>query len=105
VGQPIGVVDILVAGQAAEHGLTQQPGQQVTGVLAAAAVRENTPGQIGQAEGVVEFAIRQQPGVGSDAAAVEFEPQAPVEIDLQKAVIRFTRRVFHARATVLMLSF
>jgi hypothetical protein len=32
--QPVGVVDVLVSGEAAEHGLAQQPGQQVPSVLA-----------------------------------------------------------------------
>jgi hypothetical protein len=28
MGQPVGVVDTLIAGEAAEHGLTKQTGQQ-----------------------------------------------------------------------------
>ena len=54
--------------------------------------------QIGQPERVVQFAIGQQSGVGGDAVAVEFQLQAAVEIDPQRAVIRFTRWVFHPRA-------
>ena len=46
--QALGVVDVLVAGEAAEHGLAQQPGQRLAGVRAAEAFRQNAAGQIGQ---------------------------------------------------------
>jgi hypothetical protein len=39
VRQAVGVVDIFITGETAEHRLAQQPGQQVAGVLAAAAFR------------------------------------------------------------------
>ena len=48
MGQGLGVVDVLVSGEAAEHGLAQQPGQEVAGVLAVAAFRQDTGGQVGQ---------------------------------------------------------
>ena len=99
VGQALGVVDVLVAGEAAEHGLAQQPGQQVAGVPAAAALRQDAAGQIGQPQRVVEVAVGEQPGVGGDAAAVELQLQAAVEIDPQRPVIQFTRWVFHGAAT------
>ena len=93
------VVDVLVTREAAEHRLTQQPGQHVPGVLAAAAFRQSAARQVGQPERVVQFTVGQQPGVGGDAAAVELEPQAAIEIDPQRAVIRFTRWVFHPHAS------
>jgi len=40
VRQAIGVVHVLIAGETAEHGLPKQPGQQVAGVLATAALRQ-----------------------------------------------------------------
>ena len=55
--------------------------------------------RIGQPERVVQFAISQQSGVGRDAAAVEFQLQAAVKIDPQRPIIRFTRWVFHTRAS------
>ena len=97
--QALGVVNVLVAGEAAEHGLAQQPGQQMAGVRAAAAFRQDVTGQIGQPQRVVEVAVGEQPGVGGDAAAVELQLQAAVEIDPQRPVIRFTRWVFHGAAT------
>jgi hypothetical protein len=57
--------------------------------------------EIGQPKRVVQFAVGQQAGVAGDAAAVEFQPQATVEIEPQRSVIRFTRRVFHERATMI----
>lgn len=95
--QPVGIVDVLVSGEAAEHGLAQQPGQHVTGVLAPATVRQHAGGQVGQTQSVVQFAVGEQSGVGRDPAAAELQLQAPVEPDPQGAVVRFTRRVFHER--------
>ena len=98
MGEAFSVVDILIPGEAAEHRLAQQTGQQVAGVLATAAFRKRRAGQIGEAERVVQFPLGQQAGVGRDPAAVEFQLQPPVEIDPQRPIIRFTRGVFHPRA-------
>ena len=65
-----------------------------------AALRQRRASQIGQPERVVQFAERQQASVGGDAAAMEFQLQAAVEIDPQTAVIRFTRWVFHEPTTM-----
>ena len=100
MGQTIGVVHVLIAGEAAEHRLAEQAGQQVPGVLAAAALGQRRASQIGQAERVVQFTVGQQPGIGGDPAAVEFQLQTTVEIDPQGPVIRFTRWVFHPRASI-----
>ena len=59
----------------------EQASQQMAGVLAPAIVGKSTTGQIGQTKSIVEFAIGEQSGVGSDPAAVEFQLQAAVEID------------------------
>jgi hypothetical protein len=81
MGQSVGVVDIFVASEATENRLAKQAGQQMPGVLAAPSIRQRLPGEIGQRKGVVELAVGQQTGVGSDPAAVELQPQAAVEID------------------------
>lgn len=98
VRQTFGIVHILLAGEASEHRLAQQSGQQVVGILATAAFQQCRTRQIGQPERIVQFAIGQKASIGGDAAAVELELQPAVEIDPQGAVIRFTRRVFHPRA-------
>jgi hypothetical protein len=95
----IGVVHILVPGQTAEYRLPQQPSQQMPGVPAPAAFRQRAAGQIGQPEHVVQLRFGEQAGVGSDAAALELQPQATIEIDPQGAVIGFTRRVVHRAVT------
>lgn len=53
--QTVGIVHILIPGEAAKHRLAKQPGQQVAGILAPAALRQNPARQIGQPERVVEF--------------------------------------------------
>ena len=63
-------VHIFIPGETAEHGLAEQAGQQMAGVLAPAAFRQRRPGQIGKAKRVVQ-------------AAVEIDPEGPI--------IRFTR--------------
>ena len=99
--QAIGVVHILVAGETAEHGLTEEPGQQVAGILATAAFRQHRSGEISEAKRVIQFSVDQDAGIGGDAAAVEFQLQPTVEIDPENAVIRLTRWVFHPRASPL----
>ena len=93
--QAIGIVDVLISGEAAEHRLAKQARQQVAGVLATAALRQHRTRQIGQSKHVIQFSIGQQAGIGGDATAMEFQPQPAVEIDPQGAIIRFTRWVFH----------
>src|SRR5271167_322981 len=93
--QTLGVVDILIAGQAAEHGLTKQTSQQVTGILAAAALRQHRTREIREADRVIQFSVNKDAGIGGDATSVEFQPQAAVKINPQGTVIRFTRWVFH----------
>jgi hypothetical protein len=100
VGETFGVVHVLVTSEAAEHRLPQQAGQQVVGVLASTAFRQDTAGQISEAECVIQFSVDQDAGIGGDAAAVEFQLQAAVEIDPERPIIRFTRRVFHEPAII-----
>ncbi len=93
--ETIGVVHILIAGEAAEYRLPQQASQLMAGVSATTAFRQHAPGQAGQPERVVQFPVSQQAGVGGDAGAVELQPQAAVDIDPQGVAIRFTRGVVH----------
>jgi hypothetical protein len=52
-GEPLGVVDILVAGEPTEHRLAEQSAQLVAGILAAAAVEEPGGRVLGEPEGIV----------------------------------------------------
>ena len=95
--QPLGVVHVLVAGQPPEYRLPQQPDQEVLSVLAGACIRQSLATGCGQSEHVVQFAIRQQSGIGGDYRTAEPEHQAAVEIEPQRLAVRFTRRVPHDR--------
>ena len=49
-------------------------------VLATPQVRQRRPGKIGQAENLVQLAVGQEPSIGGDLAAVQFQLQAAVEV-------------------------
>ena len=76
VRQTISVVHGLIVGKPAEHGLAKQTGQQVTGVLAAAAPRQHCTCEISEADRIVPFPVDNDAGIGGDAAAMEFQLQA-----------------------------
>jgi hypothetical protein len=48
---------------------------------------------IGQAEGIVEFPIGQQSGIGGDAGSVEFQLDATIEIDPQDVLLIVTHSI------------
>jgi hypothetical protein len=50
-----------------------------------------------RAQRVIQLAIGQQPGIGGDRGTTKLQHQTPVEIELQCALARFTRRVRHCR--------
>jgi hypothetical protein len=77
----LGVVHVLVPGEAAEHCLAELGKQCVTLVLPSARIVQQLGSQGRQAEGVVEFPERDQAGVRGDRGAVEFELQAAVKRD------------------------
>jgi hypothetical protein len=90
-GEPFGIVHILIAGETAVDRLPQQPGQDVSHVPAAPQIRHSRPRRRRQIESLVQLAIGEQPGVRGDLAAVEFELQAVIEIELNRIFYRFTR--------------
>jgi len=71
--EALSVVDILVTGKPPEYRLPQQTDQFMAAVLAGAGIGERLPGNHRQAEGVVEFPVRQQSGVGGDPRAMELK--------------------------------
>ncbi len=101
--QPFGIVHVLVSGQAAIDRLPQQARQQVARVLAVPQVRQRRPAEVGQAENIVQLAVGQEPSVRGDLTAVEFQPQAPVEIDPQMRLSGFTRRVRRVPPAAMMV--
>jgi len=62
------------------------------GVLVGARIGESVGTRITQSQGVVQLAIGKQPRIGRDRRAAKPKHQAAVEIEPQRALIRFTRR-------------
>ena len=94
-GEPLGVVEVLVAGQAAVDRLAQQAEQPVANVLSAPALGEGRCGHRGQIEGIVQLAVGEQSAVGGDPRPVELELDAAVEGDPERWLLGFTRRIRH----------
>ena len=53
-------------------------------------------GHRGQAEGVVQLAIGEQPAVRGDPSTMEFQLDPAVEGDPERRLLGFTRRVRHS---------
>ena len=96
--QPLGVIHVLITGQPSEHGLPQHSHQSVPTILSRSRVGENIVRHRGEAEGVIEFPISKQPGVRSHHRSTKLKQQAAVEIDPERAIVCFTRRVRHQGA-------
>jgi hypothetical protein len=77
----------------------------VTAVPAAACIGEHVLRHRAEDERIVEFAIGQQAGVGGDAGAVKLELQVAVEIEPERTVDCFTRRVLHHDLVLLASSY
>ena len=88
--EPVSVVDILVSGKATEHRLPQHPDQAVAAVLASARVGEHVTGHRAETEGLVEFTVGEQSGIGGDAGTVELQLETAVEIEPRSVRFRFT---------------
>ena len=59
-------------------------------ILAEAGILQVVFAHFGETKHLVEFSIRQQPGVGCDLATQELHPQAAVKTDSQIVVVRVT---------------
>ena len=93
--EPVGVVDILVAGETAIDGLAKETDDAVPAVPARTAISEHAARQCGQPERVVQFAISEQPRIGGHPRSVELQFQAAAEKGPEWPMIRFTLRVPH----------
>ncbi len=61
--QTVGVVHVAVPAKASENGLTELPDQAMPPVLAGTAVLEKTPGNLGQAKGIVKLPVGEKSSV------------------------------------------
>jgi hypothetical protein len=93
MGQPLGVVDILVAGETPENRLAQERAQAVADIPAASAIAEHGCGEIRETKSVVQFAIGEQATIRRDTSAMEFELDPAVETEPQSRLLAFTRPV------------
>ena len=93
--ETLAVVHILVSGEASIDRLAKQTDDAMPAVLARPAVGQDIARHCGQPQGIVEFTIGEQSGVGGDPRAVELKLQSAVETGPKWAAIRFTLRVLH----------
>jgi hypothetical protein len=98
--EPVGIVHVVVAAKASEKGLAKLPGKTVASILPTTGIGEHVPGNLGQAESIIQFPVRQQPSVGSDRGSVELKLQPTVKIQPQNPTSRFTRRVSHINTKI-----
>ncbi len=77
----VGVVHVFIAAKTAKDRLTELPRCAVPSVLAGTAVLEKTPGNLGQAKGIVKLPISEKSSVGSDLGTAELKFHSTVEID------------------------
>ncbi len=80
-----------------DTGAGKLPDHAMPPVLAGTDVLEKTPGNLGQAKGIVKLSIGEQTGVSSDLGPVELKLQTAVKIDPKAPLFRFTHRVGHIR--------
>ena len=73
---------------------TEYSGNEVS-TLGIGGVSQDITRQYGQAQGIVEFAVGEQAGVGCDPRTVELQLQPSVETGPKWAATRFTLRVPH----------
>lgn len=95
MAQPFGVIHVLISCQSTEHGLPQHADKRVPSILPSARVGEHVASHRGETQRVVEFPISEQPGVRGYDRSAKLEHQAAVEIDTERPIVRFTRRVRH----------
>jgi hypothetical protein len=92
----LGVVDVLVAGEAAVDRLPQEAEQPVADVLPAPALGKSRRGHRGQAAGVIQLAVDEKAAVGGDPCPMEFQLDPALEGDPKRRLFGFTRRVCHS---------
>ena len=93
MAQAFGIVHVIISGEPPEHRLPEQPDQSMAAVPAGPRIGEHVCGHCAETKGVIEFAIGEQSGIGGDPRAIELQLHAAVEIEPERTIDRFTRRV------------
>ena len=86
-GEPLGIVDVFVAGEAAVDRLAQAGRAAGGGCSSHADLGEGRCGHRGQAEHIVQLAVGEQAAVGGDPGPVELELEAAVEGDPERRLL------------------
>ena len=91
--QPVGVIDVLISGQARENRLAQEAREAVPSVLASANISKQTRRHVRQAKNIVQFAVQQQSAIRTDRRTPELNLDRAVKFQPKRPRFRFTRRV------------
>ena len=93
--EPVGIVHVVVPAKAPENGLAELRDKTVATVLPTTGVGEYVPGNLAQSDRIIQFPVRQQPGVGSDLGTVELKLEPAVKVQPQNPLFRSTHRGSH----------
>ena len=101
LAQPLGVIEILVARQAAVHRLPQQVGKGQLSVLTLTRIRQVLFDQIAETQPLVQLPHQNQAAIGSDPRSLEIDLQGGVERQLKGLILFFTHWVSSSGASSL----
>jgi hypothetical protein len=79
--QPVGIVRVLIPRQPAEYRLAQERRHRVLRVFPCSGIAQLRARHLRQAEDIIEFPVRQQPGIARHLDPVELHSQLTVELD------------------------
>jgi hypothetical protein len=74
LGKTFGIVGVIVAGQTAVDGLSEQRDEVVSDIAAGTAFQEIVGSDMGKAQGIIQFSNGQESGVGGDGGTMELQP-------------------------------
>ena len=97
MAQALGVMEVLIAGQATVDRLAQQIGQGKRGVLAAARIAQVLFDELSQAEPFVQLPHQNQAPVGGERRSLEIDLQSRVEGKLKRRILFLTPWVSPSR--------
>lgn len=69
--QTLGIIHVFVTANTSKQRLAELTRHAVPPILAGTAVLKNSPGNLGQAKGVIKFSIGEEPTVRGDLGTVE----------------------------------
>ena len=88
--EPLGIIDILIARDAAVDGLAQQVRQRKLGVLPVPRVGQVLGDEFAEAQTFVQLAHQNQTTIGGDARSLKIDPEGGVERELKRRVLFLT---------------